>query len=193
MVSADTVITPPSRQKLAMIARREAGLRKQGDANLAGAEIERYLALFREALNRNCETDRFSDPGVGYSWCCAFVYYCCLQAGFRFPPKPVPSYRYTLAAVPAWQHWAESGGFFLSADGATPESGDIVLFNQVASGQPLDHMGIALEVTPTSVLCAEGNVENCTGLFEHPFSCAAGYVRLPEGGSELGSVRNHPL
>lgn len=169
-----------ARTRLADIARREGKRRLQGNASLAGPAIEPYLAVFREALNRNCESDRFSDLSVGYSWCCAFVYFCCLQAGFQVAPKPVATYRYTLAAVPAWQHWAAAEGFFLPGDTATAEPGDIVLFNRVASGEPLDHIGIIVEVTPASILCAEGNVENRTGLFERPFSSVAGYVRLPQ-------------
>src|SRR5688572_27180188 len=77
------------RSTLAKIARREGEKWLQGDANQAGPAIEPYLSVFREALNLNCESDHYSDLDVGYSWCCAFAYYCCLQAGFRFPPKPV--------------------------------------------------------------------------------------------------------
>ena len=179
MTLHSTIPPRPSRTDLAALARSEAELRLQGDNNHAGPEIERYLAVFREALNLNCETDRFSDPSVGYSWCCAFVYYCCLQAGFRFPPKPVPTHRYTLAAVPAWHQWAVGEGFFHPVTTVTPEPGDIVLFNHIACGQPLDHIGIVVEVTSGFALCAEGNVENRTGLFERSFSCIAGFVRLP--------------
>jgi len=173
-------LSHPSRRKLASIARQEAELQLRGNANRAGSAIERYLSVFREALNLNCETTRYSDLNTGYRWCCAFVYYCCLQAGFRFPPKPELDYRYTLAAVPAWHHWAMTDGFLLPADSATPEAGDIVPFNCVDVGQPLDHIGIALEITPAFVLCAEGGNENRTGLFERPFTCIAGYVRLPQ-------------
>jgi len=163
-----------------VVARREAERQRRGNAQHAGAEIEPYLAVFREALNRNCESDRFSDLAVGYQWCGAFVYYCCLQAGFRFSPKPAPGYRYTLAAVPAWHYWAVAEGFFHPTSVAAPEAGDIALFNHVATGEPLDHMGVVIEVQPDFVLCAEGNHENRTGLFERPHSCVAGYVRLPE-------------
>jgi CHAP domain len=169
-----------SRELLASIARREAALEVRGNGDKAGPAIERYLAVFRDALNKNCETTRYSDPAVGYNWCCAFVYYCCLQAGFSFPPKPVPSYRYTLAAVPAWHNWAVTEGFFHPGGASEPEPGHIVLFNYVDTGQPLDHMGVVVEVAPRFVLCAEGSVENRTGLFERPYSCIAGYVRLPE-------------
>lgn len=193
MILQPTIVPCPSRKDLATVALREAELRLKGDNNHAGPEIERYLAVFREALNVNCETDRFSDLSVGYSWCCAFVYYCCLQAGFRFPPKPVPTYRYTLAAVPAWHQWAVAEDFFHSINAVTPEVGDIVLFNHVACGQPLDHIGIVVEITSEFVLCAEGNVENRAGLFERPFSSIAGIVRLPEGTSGASTVRHHSL
>jgi len=174
-----TALPCPARQRLAQIARQEAEVGRCGGANGAGSEIERYLGVFREALNLNCETTRYSDPSVGYDWCCAFVYYCCLQAGFRFLPKPEPAYHFTLAAVPAWHHWAVAGGFFHPAETARPEPGDIVLFNHVAAGEQFDHVGIAIEVSADFVRCAEGNVANRTGLFERPFSCVAGYVRLP--------------
>lgn len=60
------------------------------------------------------------------------------------------------------------------------EMGDIVLFNSVYTGQPMDHAGIVLAVASAEVLSAEGNVENRTGIFERPYSSLAGYVRLPE-------------
>jgi hypothetical protein len=171
-----------TREKLARIARLEADRQACGDGNRAGPEIERYLGVFREALNANAKTDRYADLSVGYDWCCAFVYYCCRQAGFRFPPKPEPDYRFTLAAVPAWHHWAMTGGFFHAVDAIAPEVGDIALFNRVFDGQPLDHIGIVVEVAAEFVVCAEGNVENRTGLFERRYSSVAGFVRLPETG-----------
>ena len=54
-----------------------------GDANQAGPEIEKYLSLFRETMNRRAGTQDYSDLSVGYAWCGAFAYYCCLKAGFR--------------------------------------------------------------------------------------------------------------
>jgi hypothetical protein len=170
------------RDCLARIARQEAERQARGDSNRAGPEIERYLGVFREALNANAETDRYSDLQLGYNWCCAFVYYCCREAGFQFPPKPEPGYRYILAAVPAWHHWAVTGGFFHAVDGTVPEVGDIALFNRVFDGQPLDHIGIVVEVSAEFVVCAEGNVENRSGLFERRSSSVEGFVRLPESG-----------
>jgi len=171
---------PRARRLLAAVAQREAALERAGNAQMAGEAIEPYLATLREALNQNCRSTEYSDLAKGYHWCCAFVYYCCLQAGFRFPPKPVPSYRYTLAAVPAWHHWAQAEGFFLPAGSSSPEHGDIVLYNNVACGQPLDHIGIVVEVIPEGILSAEGNNDNRAGIFPRISSAAEGYVRLPE-------------
>lgn len=157
-------------------------MERAGDANMAGRAIEPYLATFRDALNRNSESTRYSDPAVGFNWCCAFVYYCCLQAGFRFPPKPMAAYRYTLAAVPAWHHWAIAEGMFHPGASAQPQIGDIALFNRVFDGQPLDHIGVVVDVDATAgeVLSAEGNNGNRTGLFTRAYPSIEGYVRLPE-------------
>lgn len=171
---------PGTRLLLAGVAQREACLERAGDAAMAGPPIEPYLAVLRDALNENTASTRFSDPAVGFNWCCAFVYYCCLEAGFRFPPKPVPSYRYTLAAVPAWHRWATTEGFFHLTATTRPELGDIALYNRVFDGNALDHIGIVIGVGPGGVLSAEGNNANRSGIFERAFSVIEGYVRLPE-------------
>jgi hypothetical protein len=171
---------PATRAFLAQVARREATLGLAGNAQMAGPAIERYLSVLREALNLNASTNKYSDPAVGFDWCGAFVYYCCLEAGFRFPPKPVPTYRYTLGAVPAWHHWAVTSGFFHPTGSTPPSPGDIALFNRVYDDHPLDHIGIVLEVTADGVQTAEGNNANRTGIFSRPFEVIEGFVRLPE-------------
>jgi len=168
------------RHLLATIARSEAEQQRAGDSYMAGPGIEPYLSVLRDALNRNGSTEIYSDTTRGFNWCCAFVYYCCLKAGFRFPPKPIETYRYTLGAVPAWQHWASSGGFYYPVHTTTPEIGDIALFNHVFDNNPFDHIGIILEVTANGAICAEGNNLNKTGIFNRPFSDIDGYVRVPE-------------
>lgn len=169
-----------ARHLLAEIARREAALGRAGDSNMAGPAIEPYLSTLREALNLNCSSTKYSDLTTGFNWCCAFVYYCCLQAGFRFPPKPVATFRYTLAAVPAWHHWALSEGIFHPRTTTQPHVGDIALYNRVFDGQPLDHIGVVVGVATDEVLSAEGNHSNRTGMFSRAFSTIEGYVRLPE-------------
>jgi hypothetical protein len=179
-------VSLPSTQKLgtrrflAEIARREAALGRAGDSNMAGPAIEPYLSTLRDALNVNSASTKYSDRAVGFHWCGAFVYYCCLQAGFQFPPKPVATYRYTLAAVPAWHHWALSEAIFQPGNTTQPQVGDIALYNRVFNGQLLDHIGVVLEVARDEVLSAEGNNSNRTGLFPRALSTIEGYVRLSE-------------
>lgn len=169
-----------TRHRLAAIAQSEAALERAGDANMAGPAIERYLAVFRDAMNRHGDTTQYSDLDTGYPWCCAFVYYCCLQAGFRFPPKPMAGARCTLAAVPSWREWATASGFFHPAGSTPPQLGDIALYNRVHNGKPLDHIGIVVGIVPVGVLSAEGNNANRTGVFLRAFSVIEGYVRIPE-------------
>jgi len=170
----------PSRRLLTEIARREAGQCFAGNGQKAGPAIEKYLSTLRDALYANAETSKYSDPAVGFEWCGAFVYYCCLEAGFRFPPKPDPSHRYTLGAIPAWRHWAVKDGFFLPSYSSMPEPGDIALYNRACSDQPLDHIGIVLQSSDEGILSAEGNISNRTGIVLRNFSQVDGYIRLPE-------------
>lgn len=171
------------RLTLARIAEAEGQLTLRGNENMAGAAIEKYLAVFREAMNRNAGTTEYSDPSVGYRWCAAFVYYCCLQAGFTFPPKPIPGRGWTLAAAPAWYQWAilpENDFYFPHDDPRrTPEPGDIILFNRLMEDKDLDHVGIVVGVSPEALTTAEGNFHNRSRIFQRRRDRSVhGYVRL---------------
>jgi hypothetical protein len=154
-----------------------------GDDNMAGPAIEKYLAVFRKAFNKNGHYDKYSDTRIGYPWCCAFVYYCCLQAGFTFPPKPMPEHRWTLGAVRVWYDWAilpENHFFFPAADRErVPEPGDLVLFDHLIEDVNLDHIGIVVAVNDAILTTAEGNFHNRSGVFERPATDQIhGYIRL---------------
>lgn len=160
------------RMRLAAIARREAEQLPSGDANQAGPEIEKYLVLFRETMNRRAAITRYADTAIGYDWCGAFVYYCCLGAGFRIPPEPSLRVNGSLAAVKTWWEWASlrDEGASLLKRGDLPCAGDIVLFDRLQVGIDLDHMGIVVDVESDAILTAEGNVDNCGGLFRRPLN-----------------------
>jgi hypothetical protein len=171
------------RLTLARIASEEGCLGLCGDENFAGEAIEKYLAVFRDAFNANGNYDKYSDTRIGYAWCGAFVYYCCLQAGFMFPPKPVPEHRYTLGAVRAWYEWAilpENDFYFPSHDRQrTPEAGDIILFDRLIEEKDLDHVGIVVAVHDDTITTAEGNFHNRSGVFQRPLADNInGYIRL---------------
>jgi hypothetical protein len=179
MISNKIQLTKPTRKALACVAECEAKAEFRGGTGMAGPEIERYLSVFRDALNLNGSTDKYSDKNAGYHWCGAFVYYCCSKAGFIIPEKPVPSFRYTLAAVPAWHHWANATEIY-HEDKRSGQIGDIVIYNCVYDNNPLDHIGIVTKVFETGIMSAEGNNDNRTGLFHRSYDFIAGFVRLPE-------------
>ena len=154
------------RLRLASIARAEAELEPAGNANQAGPEIEKYVSLFRETMNHRAGTQDYSNLSVGYAWCGAFAYYCCLKAGFRIKPEPSEHVNGSLAAVSTWHDWASlpQRRLFL-APGGVPAAGDIVLFDRLLEEKPLDHLGVVLGVGPDSITTAEGNVHNRSGVF----------------------------
>lgn len=170
------------RLRLASIARAEAELEPAGDARQAGPEIERYLALFRETMNRRAGTHDYSDLSIGYAWCGAFAYYCCLKAGFRIKPEPSERVNGSLAVVSTWREWASlPGAHLLIPAGGVPAVGDIVIFDRLLEDKPLDHLGVVVDVGPDSITTAEGNVHNRGGVFtrrlDHHINS---YVRLSD-------------
>lgn len=168
------------RLRLASIAHAEAEFEPAGDANQAGPQIEKYLSPFREIMNLRADALRYSDLSIGYPWCAAFVYYCCLQAGFRIPPEPSECLCGSFAAVSTWREWASlPRNDLLLPPGTVPALGDIVLFDRLLEETPLDHMGVVVGVGAGSMTTAEGNVRNRAGLFTRWLdSHINSYVRL---------------
>lgn len=171
------------RMLLAQIAYSEGKQARQGNENKAGAEIELYLSLFRSAFNAIDSTTRWSDQAIGFDWCCAFVYYCCLQAGFSLTVQPIPFRRSTLGFVGTWYEWANlpENQFYTAANCAdfNSQPGDIVLFDRLLENALLDHIGIVVAVQPGRIITAEGNVNNRSGVFDRPLdSHINGYIRL---------------
>lgn len=171
------------RLALARIAEKEGRCALSGDENMAGEAIEKYLAVFRTALNLNGGYQKYADTRLGYPWCCAFVYYCCQQAGFTFPAKPIPEHRWTLGAVPVWYDWGilpENDFFFSSVDPRrTPAEGDIVLFSHLIEDKDLDHIGIIVALDTHTLTTAEGSFHNRSGIFKRPrANNIKGFLRL---------------
>jgi hypothetical protein len=117
-------------------------------------------------------------------WCAAFVYHCCVQAGFRLPPrhpKPVPG---SFAGVPSWLAWAKLPQnrfyFAAAAPGFRPRRGDIVVYDRVFDPGPHDHIGVVLGVSKTTLRVAEGNVNNVSAVLTRERNGhVRGYVRIP--------------
>ena len=117
-------------------------------------------------------------------WCAAFVYYCCREAGFEIPIRP-DGCICRLAGCIAWEEWAigdDRIGYYRGTDGFMPVPGDIVLYDRVFEGREHDHIGIVLETRTHSILAAEGNLNNVSGVIERPLDeHIRGFIRIPDG------------
>jgi hypothetical protein len=118
------------------------------------------------------------------SWCAAFVFYCCRQAGFLLPIR-YPNGIYRLAGVGAWLEWArlpETGFlYFDEQNGFTPQRGDIVIYEKLLSDDSHDHIGIVLACNDKEILVAEGNRDNqnySSVFYRDRRRCILGYIRI---------------
>jgi len=168
------------RHKLAQVAASEAALQFQGNDQKGGPAIEKYLVLLRDALKQRPATRHLAEPGVGFDWCGAFVYYCCRAAGFTFSPRPSMQLLGTFAAVFIWREWAQlpENQFFLAAS-ATPQPGDLVIFDHLLENVVCDHIGVVIAVDGNDLTTAEGNVANRSGIFHRQRDQHInGYIRI---------------
>ena len=118
-------------------------------------------------------------------WCAAFVYYCCVQAGFGLPIRPEECMSCHLGGCIAWEEFALGDPrteYHKACEGFVPEAGDIVLYDRVFEDREHDHIGIVIERRVNSILAAEGNIGNRSGLIERPKDGhIRAYIRLPDG------------
>lgn len=118
-------------------------------------------------------------------WCAAFVYYCCREAGFEIPIRPAVCKTCHLAGCIAWEEFALGDpriGYHRGGADFVPEAGDIVLYDRVFEDREHDHIGIVLEVRGHTILAAEGNLDNRSGIIERPIDeHIRAFIRLPDG------------
>ena len=129
-------------------------------------------------------------------WCAAFVYFCCMEAGFEFPYRPKECVTCHLAGCIGWEEFAicdDRIEYHPGTEGFVPEAGDIVIYDRVFNNQEHDHIGIVLEKLENSILVAEGNIHNKSRLIERPIDKhIRGYIRIPDGYRYLGNEsENH--
>ena len=118
-------------------------------------------------------------------WCAAFVYYCCREAGFEIPYRPDECKTCHLAACLGWEEFAINNQrieYHKGTDAFVPEAGEFVIYDRVFENKEHDHIGIILEKREDTILAAEGNVNNISGIMErsideHIRAC----IRIPDG------------
>lgn len=116
-------------------------------------------------------------------WCAAFVYYCCITAGYKFPVRPNECVSCNLAGCGAWEEWAKADPRIGWLPGTClPQPGHIVIFDRVFENKPHDHIGIVVDVRDGCIVTAEGNLNNISAVVERPRDGhIRGYVSLPDG------------
>ncbi len=124
-------------------------------------------------------------------WCAAFVYYCCREAGFEIPIRPKESRSCNLAGCLAWEEFATGDPrivYHKGSQGFVSEAGDIVLYDRVFENREHDHIGIVIENRGDTILAAEGNIDNRSGVIERPADeHIRAYIRIPDG-FQFGTV-----
>lgn len=167
--------TKGKRFDLAEFAEDEAA--KQLSWSGATSEAEKYLDLFRAPMQA---LGQIGTQKVFYDWCGAFVYYCCTKIGLSIPVQPAGFWA-TLALVESWKYWAKKEGYWYRKGDASPQRGDIVVFDWDGDGE-LNHIGIVRSYTPGSatINTSEGNKQNRSGNYTRSMSTVAGFIRITD-------------
>lgn len=162
----------PVKSHLAAVARAEALKTWHGSVVGLASNLDPIIAPFPRWKLEEAES----------LWCAAFVYYCCITAGYRFPVRPGECVSCNLSGCAAWEEWAKADPRIGWLDpGCLPHPGDIVIFDRVFEDKPHDHIGVVVEVREGSILTAEGNIGNVSGVVERPRDGhIRGYVSLPD-------------
>lgn len=164
-----------TRQKLAAIAREQAQKPFHGYIEDKESNIDPIIKYFPKWNLRDADK----------LWCAAFVYYCCIEAGFAIPYRPYECVTCHLAGCIGWEEYAIGDSrieYHKHDESFLPEAGDIVLYDRVFICQEHDHMGIILEVRDHDIIAAEGNIDNKSGVIKRPIDeHIRAYIRIPDG------------
>ncbi len=168
------------RAHLAGIARELASRQLDGNAYRAGPGMEPSQARFR------------SDLRAGFDWGAAFVYHCVRTAGLDLPFGRIHEGACVSVTVRAWIAWAtrpDTACYFPAGGGFVPDSGDLIVFDDLPGHDAQDHIGVIVDQTDHAYITAEGNVKNRTGIFVHRKGHhVSGFILLPEGDEAPGTV-----
>ena len=164
-----------TREYLAHVAKDKARLPFHGAVGGLASNLAPIVRLFPTWSLREAD-------GL---WCAAFVYYCCAEAGFGIPYRPGGCKTCHLAGCLGWEEFAASDRrieYRKRSEAFVPQAGDIVLYDRVFEDREHDHIGIVLEKRADTLLAAEGNVNNVSGLLVRPIDeHIRAYIRIPDG------------
>lgn len=165
-----------TRKRLAEVAKAAAQKPFYGILQNKEANIQPIVELF----------PKWNIKQADKNWCAAFVYYCCVEAGFKIPYSPNECISCSLAGCGGWEDFAindERMEYHHGSDNIfIPEAGDIVLYDRVFINTEHDHIGIVLENMSDSIIVAEGNTfdDNISRvLTRNKDEHVRAYIRIP--------------
>ncbi|MGI6238007.1 MAG: CHAP domain-containing protein [Christensenellales bacterium] len=170
-----------TRIKLAETAKEKARLPFHGFIEGKESNIQPIVSLF----------PKWNIQSADRMWCAGFVYYCCIEAGFKIPYSPKGCVSCSLAGCGGWEEFALKDSRIeyhpRSDHDFTPAAGDIVLYDHVFINREHDHIGIVLEDKTDSIIVAEGNTynDNISRILERKKNeHIRAYIRIPNGYSQ---------
>ena len=173
-----------TRKKLAKIAKEKALIPFHGYVQGKPSNLEPIIQFFPKWTLKEAD-------GL---WCAAFVYYCCLETGYEIPYWPKECEICHLAGCAAWEEFALGDpqiAYRKGTEDFIPEAGDIVLYDRVFNDQEHDHIGVVLQKRDHTLLVAEGNIGNVSGVLVRPIDDhIRAYIRLPDGYQYKGAARS---
>lgn len=163
--------TQDLRERLAATAEQWAAKPLIGNEHKYGPDLEPILRYFPR---------EHSD--IGFDWCAAFVYHCCMESGLELPVRYAPPVSRNFAWVEAWMEWAEHYGFYHKAGESNfvPERGDLIIFDDLLGNGPNDHIGVVIRAEADRLITAEGNYHNRSGIFDRTGVPVNGYIRIAD-------------
>lgn len=166
-----------TRKKLAEIATEKAQMPFHGYLEDKESNIEPIIKYF----------PKWNIKDADKLWCAAFVYYCCIEAGFQIPYSPNECITCSLAGCGGWEEYAIGDSrieYHKRDDNFVPEAGDIVIYDRVFINQEHDHIGIILEVHTDTITVAERTTfnDNISRVIERQIDeHIRAYIRIPNG------------
>jgi len=126
--------------------------------------------------------------------CCFHGAVMKLEANIQPIVKPFPGFKIltrpsectaSLAGCLQWEELAMNNTgieyFHANINDFVPEAGDIVLFDNVFIDHEHDHIGIVIENKNASIIVAEGNINNVSGIVERKKDLhIRAYLRIPD-------------
>ena len=158
---------------LADVAKAEARKFYHGNVMAAATNLHPIAGLFPSSAGWNIDS-------WDNCWCAAFVYWCCVKAGYELPVRyDSEAVSCNFAGCVAWEEWAklpEINCWVPKTE--SPKIGDIVIFDRVSRDAENDHIGIVVDVRDGFIETAEGNFNNVSAIVKRTRGNERGYVRL---------------